>query len=145
MSGVQPIAIRNRADVTWRVGLWIAQVTLSAIFGAIGALDAFLSQTALTAMGLQYATEIPLWLLRLIGVSELTGAVGMILPALTRIMPRLTPLAALGLAAIQIIAIGFHVIRGDLTEMTPMIVAPVVWSLFVFWGSTWKAPILSRC
>jgi len=95
-------------------------------------------------MGLNYATEIPLGLLRFIGVSELAGAFGIVLPALTRIMPRLTPLAALGLAAIQILAIGFHLVRGELAEMAPMIVPPVAWSLFVFWGRTWKAPILPR-
>ena len=144
MSDIQSSAVRASAGPAWRRGLWIAQLVLSVFFGAVGSLNFFLSPIALTAMGLNYATEIPLSLLRFIGVSQLAGAAGLILPALTRIMPRLTPLAALGLATIQILSIAFHLVRGELAEMTPMIVLPVAWSLFVFWGRTWKAPIAPR-
>lgn len=145
MSGVQSFPIRNRGDIALRVGLWTAQVVLFVFFGAVGALNTFVSPSVLTAMGLTYSTEIPLWLLRFVGMSELAGAAGVILPALTRVMPRLTPLAALGLATIQIFAIGFHLVRGEIAGLTPLIIPPVAWSLIVFWGRTWKAPILSRC
>ena len=56
----------------------------------------------------------PEWLVRFIGVVEFLGALGMILPALTRILPWLTPLAALGFAVIQVLAIGTHAALGEI-------------------------------
>jgi len=56
-------------------------------------------------------------LVRFIGVVELAGALGVILPAATRIQPRLTPLAAAGLATIMVLAIPFHLMRGELKEI----------------------------
>ncbi|TIP99891.1 MAG: DoxX family membrane protein, partial [Mesorhizobium sp.] len=70
------------------IGLWSAQVTLAGIFGMAGVSKSFLSPADLVAMGVNYATELPEWLLRFIGASELLGAIGIILPALTRILPR---------------------------------------------------------
>jgi len=52
-------------------------------------------------------------LVRFIGVSELAGALGLILPAATRIRPGLTPLAALGLSTIMALAMLFHLVRGE--------------------------------
>ena len=52
-------------------------------------------------------------LARFIGAAELAGALGLILPMLTGIKPRLTALAAAGLATIQVLAIPFHLYRGE--------------------------------
>ncbi len=52
-------------------------------------------------------------LLRFIGAVEVLGALGVILPALTGIAPILTPIAAIGLAVIQILAIILHVRRKE--------------------------------
>jgi DoxX-like family len=48
-----------------------------------------------------------------IGVCELVGGVGLILPAMTGVKPKLTPLAAFGLTLIMILAAVFHVARGE--------------------------------
>ena len=48
-----------------------------------------------------------------IGISEVAGAFGLILPAATGIAPMLTTLAALGLAAIMILAVIFHLRRKE--------------------------------
>ncbi|MFE6996859.1 DoxX family protein [Microbacterium sp. NPDC057659] len=45
---------------------------------------------------------------RLIGIAEVLGAIGLIVPALTGVLPWLTPLAALGIAIIQFLAIFAH-------------------------------------
>jgi DoxX-like protein len=52
-------------------------------------------------------------LTRFIGICELLGGLGLLLPALTGILPWLTPLAATGLALIMILAIGFHASRRE--------------------------------
>ena len=49
--------------------------------------------------------QFPEWFLRFIGVAEVAGALGMILPGLLRIFPRLTAYAAGGLALIMIGAV----------------------------------------
>ena len=74
---------------------------------------------------------------------ELAGGLGLIVPAATRIAPWLTPLAALGLGTIMILAILFHLVRDE---------ASVVWiqallaglALFVAWGRWRKASITRR-
>jgi len=95
-------------------------------------------------MGLNFATEIPLWLLRFIGVCEMAGAVAIILPAATRIMPIFTSLAALGFVMIQVLAIGFHLMRGEIVDVATMNVALLALSAFVLWGREAKAPIKPR-
>ena len=55
---------------------------------------------------------LPGWFTRFIGVAELLGAVGLILPSLLRISPGLTPLAALGLILIMIGAIAVTLVGG---------------------------------
>ena len=66
-------------------------------------------------------------LLRFIGVVEVLGAIGVILPALTGIAPILTPIAAIGLAVIQVLAIILHVRRkeyGSLAFNAVLLVLP---------------------
>ena len=62
-----------------------------------------------------------------IGVSELAGGLGLILPQATHTAPLLTPLAALGLAIIMVLAIGFHLRRKE-----PATAAAVLLILSVF-------------
>ena len=75
---------------------------------------------------------------------ELAGALGMILPAATRILPWLTPLAALGFAVIQVLAIGTHALLGETAQTLPINLVLLALSLFVAWGRMRKAPILPR-
>jgi len=61
--------------------------------------------------------------LRFIGVVEVLGAVGLILPSLLRIRPGLTPLAACGLVIIMIGAVWITVAGGDVTSaVIPLLV-----------------------
>ena len=60
-----------------------------------------------------WSQDLPLWMLRLIGFSEILGVIGVILPAVTRIKPGLVPLAAGGLALVMALAIVFHLTRGE--------------------------------
>ena len=144
MSNVQSLATDNRAPFRWEVALWSAQILLALLFGAAGVMKTFMAPEALVPMGLNFATEIPLWLLRFIGVCEMAGAVAIILPAATRIMPIFTSLAALGFVMIQVLAIGFHLMRGEIVDVATMNVALLALSAFVLWGREAKAPIKPR-
>src|SRR5258708_6142690 len=55
-------------------------------------------------------------LVTLIGVAELAGALGLMLPRLTRIAPTLTAWAAAGLATIMVLGTGFHLWRGEISH-----------------------------
>jgi hypothetical protein len=74
---------------------------------------------------------------------ELAGALGLFLPAATRILPRLTPLAAVGLATMMALAVPFHLVR---SETVAIVFNLVLGSLaaFVAWGRGRRAPISAR-
>jgi putative oxidoreductase len=127
----------------WSIGLWAAQVVLAGFYGFAGFNKLTQSMQGLAAMGMSYATDFPELLTRFIGTMEVLGAIGIILPALTRIMPRLTPLAALGFSLIQVLAMGVHVSRGEFMVL-PMNLVLLALSLFVLWGRERKAPIAAR-
>jgi hypothetical protein len=78
-----------RTPLVRQIALWSAQVPLFLFFGMAGVTKTFVSLDALVPMGIVYAWEIPRALLRFIGISELAGAIGIVLPALTRIKPSL--------------------------------------------------------
>ena len=84
---------------------------------------------------MQWASQVPLAMVRFIGISEFLGAVGLILPAATKIKPSLTPLAALGLLTIMILAMAFHVSRGEV-QATPVNIVLGGLAAFVAWGRT---------
>ncbi len=133
-----------RVGTGWQIGFWAAQVLLALFYGFIGFMKVTTAPAVLSTMGVAWAADVPLWLLRFIGVAELAGAVGLILPALTRILPVLTPLAATGLATLQILAIVFHATRGETAMTLPLNIVLLVLALFVMWGRFRKAPIRSR-
>jgi hypothetical protein len=85
---------RNR---TISIALWILQGLLAAIFLFTGGTKLLMSPDLLAE-----STPLPLVLVRFIGLCEILGALGLVLPSLLRIRPSLTPLAAAGLVPIMI-------------------------------------------
>ena len=120
--------------------LWVAQVLLACAFGMAGVMKSTQPVEALVQGGMAWAGQVPPTLVRFIGISELLGAIGLILPAATKIKPSLTPLAALGLLTIMILAMAFHLSRGEI-QVTPINIALGGLAAFVAWGRTKKAPI----
>lgn len=82
-------------------------------------------------------------LLRFIGISELAAGLGLLLPAALRIEPRLTVLAAAGVALIMVLATIFHLSRGEYSAIGTTGVLGLLAGIVV-WGRTRKAPILAR-
>ena len=120
--------------------LWIVQVLLACAFGMAGVMKSTQPIDTLSQAGLAWASQVPVAMVRFIGVSELLGAIGLIVPAATKIKPFLTPLAALGLLTIMILAMAFHVSRGEV-QATPINIVLGGLAAFVAWGRTKKAPI----
>lgn len=109
------------------IALWVVQVLLAGLFGMAGVIKAFQYERAKAS--LPWVKDVSHGLTTFIGLSELLGAIGLVLPWLTGILPWLTPLAAVGLAVIMILAIGFHIKRG---EMQAVIFNIVLLALTVF-------------
>ena len=90
------------------VALWIIQALLAALFLFAGGTKLVLPIEEMTKQ-----MPMPGLFLRFIGVAEVLGAIGLILPGLTRIRPGLTALAAAGLAIIMIGATVTTLMIGD--------------------------------
>ncbi len=128
----------------WTAGLWVAQVLLAAAYLAAGAMKLFQPMDVLAGMGMGYVTTMPELFIRFVGLMEILGAIGLILPSLTRILPMLTPAAAVGLSIVQVAAIILHAIRGETATSLPVNLVLLALSLFILWGRTKKAPIAGR-
>lgn len=122
------------------IGLWAAQVVLALVFAMAGSMKLLMPADVLQAQ-----TPLPIELVRFIGVCEVAGALGMILPGLLRIQTGLTPLAAAGMVVLMICA----------TVLTPILIAPDpvmtlvpftvgVLAAFVGYGRSRVAPLRSR-
>lgn len=137
-------SVPARAPRWLGVVLWAGQIVLALGFGSAGLMKTFMGAPELIQAGMGFVADTPIWLVRFIGVAELAGAIGIILPATTRILPMLTPLAALGFAVIQILAIMFHAMRGELATSWPVNITLLLVSLFIVWGRARRAPITPR-
>lgn len=121
--------------------LWILQVILAGVFAMSGFMKL---TTPIETMSAQMAwvQDMPL-LVRFIGLAEVAGAIGLIVPALTRIKPQLVVWAAYGLALIMILAAIFHSTRGEYSAL-PVNLGLLAVALFIAWGRLKKVPITSR-
>jgi hypothetical protein len=124
---------------TLHVGLWLVQGLLAVAFASAGFMKATMPIADLAA-NMPWAGDVPEALVRFIGLSELAGAVGLVLPAALRWKPALTPLAALGLVTIMVLASLFHLSRGE-AMVLPVNATLGALAAFVAWGRWFKAPI----
>src|SRR5947208_16671994 len=92
--------------------LWVLQVLLALVFLAHGGLLLFPP----AAMVEQMNASLARWFQLFVGAAEVLAAVGLTLPALTRIQPWLVSWAAAGLMIVMISATIFHVVRGELSS-----------------------------
>ena len=114
--------------------LWIVQGLLAAVFLFAGSMKLVLPLEQLAG-----PFPLPGWLIRFIGVCEVLGALGLILPGLLRIRPGLTPLAAAGLVIIMIGAIVITLMGGQFTAALISLVVGLL-AAFVAYGRWCLAP-----
>jgi hypothetical protein len=139
----ESIALRAQpASPALNVALWVAQGLIFAAFVAFGAMKFFMPVDKLAAMWV-WPGQVPASFLRLMGLIDAAGGIGVLLPALTRIQPRLTVWAALGCVVLQISAIVFHLSRGE-AVVTPLNFVLLALCAFILWGRALKAPISAR-
>ena len=112
--------------------LWIAQGLLAAMYLMAGIIKTF--QTAKAKEQMPWAKERSDGFVRFVGTSELLGALGLILPLVTGILPWLTPLAAIGLIIIQLLAIFTEHLPKKEYNVIPINVVLLALAVFVVFG-----------
>ena len=114
------------------VALWIIQGLLAALFGGGGIMKVFMTKTARKVFN--WAADMPAGVVRFIGTAEILGALGILLPLITGILPVLTPAAAIGFAVIQLLAFfTVHLPRKEISALPVNSILPAM-SIFVAVG-----------
>ncbi len=117
---------------------WILAGVLAVSNLASAGLKFFRSKEQLDASGLHWVEDFAPRSIKGIGVAELLGALGLILPPLTHIAPVMAPIAAIGLVVLQIGAAITHIRRREykvLSANVPLIILGVVVAVlgFMLW------------
>ena len=114
------------------IALWIVASIVALFYVMAGGMKTF--NTAKFSESAPWAQRMGVPLVRVVGILELLGAVGIVLPQLTGIGAPLLTIAAAGcLALVQIVAIGIHLAEKSYASL-PINIAMVVLPLFVFFG-----------
>ena len=95
--------------------LWVVQILLSIMMLVIGFMKTFYPVERLNKFS--WTTRSPKGFIRYVGISELLIGIGLILPALTGILPALTPYAALSLCMIMVLAMAEHLRHNEAPEI----------------------------
>lgn len=122
------------------VVLWMVQVLLVVVYLMAGSMKAFRPLEVLSKR-MAWVRTVPAGFVRFIGVAEVLGAIGLILPMATHTAPWLTVAAAAGLALVQVCAIGFHVSRHE-TRVLPGNIVLLLLAGFVLAGRVAILPVV---
>ena len=118
--------------------LWIIQILLALLYVFAGGTKLFMTEETLKQMAPPNSIMLPILFLRFIGLCELLGALGLILPGVSRIRRGLTPLVACGLLIIMIGAVVLTVIGlGVAPAITPF-VAGVLCAVVAYGRRDWR-------
>ena len=119
--------------------LWVLQILLAAAFAAHGVL--FLNPPP--ELLVEMDKMLPTWFRLFLGVAEVLAAVGLTLPGMTRIMPRLVPLAAVGIMIVMIGATIVHTMRAEYSSAVTTAILLVIATFVAY--MRWKVkPIQPR-
>ncbi|MFI5230506.1 MAG: DoxX family protein [Gemmatimonadales bacterium] len=129
MQPTMPIAPISKSANTL---LWVAQVLVALVFLATGVMKLVLSPAALALQ-----SPVPTAILRILGVLEVLGALGLLLPGIFRVRRPLTPLAAAGLFTVASGAVGATLAMGRLGMALLPAILGVITGLIVFGRRSW--------
>ena len=114
------------------IGLWIVQVSLLGIYGSYGVYKTFFTEKAKEKMA--WTNGRPDNFIRFVGIAELLGAVGVVLPMVTGILPMITVFAAIGLTLVQGFAIFTEHLPKKEYKFLPLNLYFAAMSIFVIVG-----------
>jgi uncharacterized membrane protein YphA (DoxX/SURF4 family) len=115
------------------LALWIIAIVLAVAFAGSGLMKLVVPKDKLVTAGQGWAQDFSPTNIRLIGLVEIVGAVGVVLPAAVHIAPILVPLAAVGLALVMVGAIVVHARRKEPMNIAVNVVL-IALAVVVAWG-----------
>ncbi|MCK2215350.1 DoxX family protein [Actinomadura sp. ATCC 31491] len=116
LSTALPTTAKATKRVTLNGVLWALQAVFGFFFAGSGFGKVLMYDDSLYAAApdaVAWYAAVPQPLIVFIGICEVLGGIGLILPAMAKVKPALTPLAAAGLTLTMILAAGFHIVRGE--------------------------------
>jgi hypothetical protein len=139
------VAVRNPKTKTMHFALWSLQVLWGVFFcfTGFGKLMCYRPDVWNYTLHQPVAwfSAVPQGLFVFIGVCEFLGGVGLILPAMTGVKPKLTAFAAIGLTLVMILAAIFHIVRGEYSFFVPMNLVLAGVAAFIAYGRLMARPI----
>lgn len=121
--------------------LWVLQWLFGVYFIAIGVMHFIVPEGLPGPMEWMYDLSDTMHVV--VGIAEILGGIGLIVPSLTRIQPQLTVYAAAGLILVMIGAVVFHIDRGESASVATNVIIGAVLA-FVAYGRWKLAPIQPR-
>jgi uncharacterized membrane protein len=112
------------------IAVWIVSGLLALAYLFSGANKA-LRPHEKVKVTMEFAEDFTPWQVKVIGILEIFGAIGLILPELLHVAVILTPIAATGLVLIQVFAIVVHIRRHDDPKRLPVNIVLLLLALFV--------------
>lgn len=112
------------------IGLWVATGLLAVVFLGSGAFKLVKSKAAMDQAGMTYVRDMPAWSLKLIGLAELAGALGLVLPP---VLDRNLDLVATSAGLLGALMFGAVVIHARRREpfVVPLVLMVVAWVVCV--------------
>jgi uncharacterized membrane protein YphA (DoxX/SURF4 family) len=95
------------------IALWVVQILLAVAFIAAGGMKIFAYEKYKAASEKNGPTNLKRGLVTFIGLSEVAGAIGVVLPMAANVAPWLSPTAAAGIATVMLLAVVYHVRRHE--------------------------------
>ncbi|NJB84316.1 putative membrane protein [Lewinella marina] len=124
------------------IALWTVQGLLAASFLMAGVMKAA-QPIEVVVESIPSLASTPEGLIRFIGISEIAGALGLLIPSIFRFKPFLTVWAALGLALVMVLAVGFHAVRAEWQSVGVNVILLLL-ALFIAWGRSAWVPVLAK-
>lgn len=129
----------NRTSSRLNRTLWVVQTIVGVPFVLFGGMKVSQPIAQLSAM-MPWTGQLPEHVVRSLGVVDIAGGLGLLLPGLIGIKPDLTRAAAIGVIALQLCATVFHLSRGE-AGMVPLNIVFIALVGFILWGRSTRAPL----
>lgn len=131
------MAWRTQERIAVTIAYWIVAGLLGLFYLYAGGKKVVQSKEELAPM-MGWVDTVPMPMVRAIGVLELLGAAGLVLPPLTGVLPGLALAAAVGFTVLQVLATGLHLSRGEVRETGLNVTliglaATEVWLATIWW------------
>lgn len=130
---------KSTINILFQILVWMVQVLVALVFIYAGYIKLIQPISELSNT-IPWTADVYTWFVRFIGLVDLIGGLGLLLPSVLRIQPHYAYCAAWSLCGVMILAMAFHLFRG---EYDGIAVNVVLFGMlyFIGWARYKKFPI----